>query len=101
MRVRWSEHARSQIREIFEYIARDRPSTAEDLLDRFLERVELIAEFPDQGKLWGDGSRPDLRQVVFESHRIVYRVSSEEIAVLSVRHTTMEGHDPTLESEDV
>lgn len=90
MRVWWSERARSQVREIFEFIARDRPNVAERILDGFLERADLLAEFPDQGAQWGDPRRPDLRSIIFESFRLVYRVGPDEIAVLSVRHTRMQ-----------
>lgn len=87
MIVRWSERARSQVAEIFGYIARDRPGAAERLLESFLERTELLAEFPEQGSVWGGENRPDLRSIVHENHRIVYRVKPDEIAILSVRHT--------------
>jgi len=85
--VRWSEHARNQVAEIFDYIARDRPNVAERILESFLERAELLADFPEQGLEWGGEDRPDLRSIVQENHRIVYRASPDEVAVLSVRHT--------------
>lgn len=90
MRIHWSDRARDQIVRIFEYIARDRPNAAEGVLLSFLERVELLSELPEQGHLWGDGSRPDLRVIVHESHRFVYRVGNDEISILSVRHTRRE-----------
>jgi addiction module RelE/StbE family toxin len=91
--LRWSPRARDQVREIFEYIARDRPSAAEAILERFLERVDLPREFPLQGPAWGDGRQADLREVIVEGHRIVYRVGTDRISVLSVRHTRMEPDD--------
>lgn len=66
---------------------------AEAVLLSFLERVELLAELPEQGAPWGDGSRPDLREIIHESHRVVYRVGPDEIAILSVRHTRMLSED--------
>lgn len=89
MRVHWSSRARRQVTELFQYIARDRPIAAEAVLLSFLERVELLQDLPEQGALWGDGSRPDLRQIVHESHRVVYRVGVDEVSILSVRHTRM------------
>ena len=93
MRVHWSERARRQVVEIFEYVVRDRPQAAEALLDRLIERIDLLSELPEQGRLWGEGVRPDLREVVFEPYRIVYRVGSNELSVLSVRHTRMEAEE--------
>jgi len=93
VRVQWSDRARGQIREIFEYIVRDRPRAARDLRASLHERVDLLAELPEQGKLWGEGTRPDLRGIVFESHRIVYRVEPDLISILSVRHTRMQQAD--------
>jgi plasmid stabilization system protein ParE len=61
---------------------------AERILESFLERVALLATFPEQGPALG--GRSDLRVIVHESHRIVYRVGSDEIAILSVRHTRRE-----------
>lgn len=89
MKICWSERARSQIREIFDYIARDRPEAVEHLLEGFLARVDLLAELPEQGTLWADDRRSDVRPIIYESHRIVCRVTEEDIAILSVRHTRL------------
>ena len=94
MKVSWSERARTQAREIFEYIAAERPLVAERLLDGFIERTELLAEFPEQGAPWGRPHRSDLRTIVYESYRIVYRIRPDEVAILSVRHTRMQSAPP-------
>lgn len=90
MKIVWSERAKAQVREIFEFIAEDRPMGAERILEDLLERVQLLTEFPEQGPVWGGQRRPDLRSILFESHRVVYRWRPDEIAVLSVRHTRMQ-----------
>ena len=87
MTIRWSERARRQVRAIVRYIARDRPQTSEQFLEGLLERVTLLATFPDQGPVWEESGRPDVRSIIYESHRILYRVRKDEIAILSVRHT--------------
>ena len=97
MRVSWSERARTQAREIFEYIAQDRPLAAERLLDGFVKRTSLLADLPEQGAPWGRPHRSDLRAIVYESYRIVYRIRSDEVAILSVRHTRMDRDTPSGE----
>jgi toxin ParE1/3/4 len=99
MRIQWSEQARTQVREIFEYISQDRPMAAEGILEGFLKRVDLLAEFPEQGVAWGDPHRSDLRSILFESYRLVYRVGPGEIAILSVRHTRILPDEPLSDPE--
>jgi toxin ParE1/3/4 len=99
VRVHWSERAQAQLRDIFQYIVRDRPRAASGLLVSLHERVELLVEFPEQGKLWDEGARPDLREILFESYRVVYRVDPGEIFILSVRHTRMQRSDNVEEGD--
>ena len=98
MKISWSERAQDQVREIFEYISEDRPLVAERILEDLLERVQLLSKFPEQGAPWGGPRRPDLRSIIFESYRLVYRIGAQELAVLSVRHTRMR---PDELSDDV
>ena len=99
MRIIWSDRARGQVIEIFKYIAEDRPMAAERTLEGFLDRVGLLAEFPDQGASCGGPQRPDLRFIIFESYRLVYRVRGEELVVLSVRHTRMRPDESPEDAE--
>lgn len=61
------------------YVAHDRPLAAEAILEGFLTRADLIAQFPEQGVTWADGLRPELRFIVYESYRI-YRIDSDWFA---------------------
>lgn len=45
------------------------------------------------GSVWGAEHRRDLRSLVHESHRIVYRVRADEVAILSVRHTRRQAEE--------
>jgi plasmid stabilization system protein ParE len=47
MKILWSEKAQGQVREIFEFIAEDRPMVAERILEDLLERVQLLTEYPE------------------------------------------------------
>ena len=93
MRIRWSPHAVEQAKEIFEYIARDRPEAAEGVLEGLIERVELLREFPEQGRVVSGSEEGDIRSIVHGPHRITYRVRAGEIAILSVRHTRQESEE--------
>jgi addiction module RelE/StbE family toxin len=87
MKIRWSPRARDQALEIFEYIADDRPEAAAQILEGFIERVRMLAEFPDQGQAIAGAQRGPRRSVLYDSYRIVYRVDRDAVLVLAVRPT--------------
>jgi plasmid stabilization system protein ParE len=49
VKVRWTENARQQLREIREYIARDSRVYARQMVDRVTARSKKIGKMP----LWG------------------------------------------------
>ena len=85
MKIQWSPRALEQAETAFDYIAEDRPRAGEGWLAGLFERVELLLQFPDQGREVPEVGRADLREVIYEErHRIVYRVVSDWIRILLV-----------------
>ena len=85
MRLQWSPRALEQAETAFDYVAEDRPQAAQDWLLGLFERVELLLQFPEQGRVVPEANREDLREVIYEErHRIVYRVDPDWIRVLLV-----------------
>ncbi|MCA9656319.1 MAG: type II toxin-antitoxin system RelE/ParE family toxin [Myxococcales bacterium] len=88
MAVVWTERARDDLRDIFAFIAQDDRNAAARWVDRLVQRAELAATMPFAGRTLPELSRQDIREVLVRSYRIVYRVSSDDIRVLTV----FEGH---------
>jgi plasmid stabilization system protein ParE len=49
-KVRWAERARDDLREIYDFIARDSPRAAEALVERVLHSTERLVSFPETGR---------------------------------------------------
>ena len=88
MAVVWTARARDDLRDIFEFIAQDDREAAARWVDRLIQRAELAATMPLAGRSLPELSRRDIREVFVRSYRIIYRVSSDQIRVLTV----FEGH---------
>jgi toxin ParE1/3/4 len=86
VKVIWSPHALQQLDEIISLIARDRPRAAESWLESVKEAVSHITAFPRQGRMVPEKRRADLRQVQHPPYRIIYRLDSKRIVILSLRH---------------
>lgn len=86
MKVAWSPLAVDRVEEIARYIAQDNPVAAEQWVKAVFDKVRQLALFPECGRLVPEVRRRDLREIVFGNYRIIHRLGSTEIAVLTVRH---------------
>ena len=96
MRVVWTEYASSQLDEAMAFIARDRPETAMAWLERILDEGASLAELPDRGRVVPETSRQDVRELIVNPYRLVYRRDADVVTITMVVH----GHR-LLDAEDV
>lgn len=87
-RLTWSERARADLREIVEYIAADAPGNAGAVAHRMLHRVRSLSDQPGQGRHVPEHEGTDeLREVIVQSWRIIYRVTEAEVVIVAVVHS--------------
>lgn len=86
MKIVWTEPARQDLREIFEYIAEENPNAARTLLAEIRKRAGLLEDNPELGRLGRvDGSR----ELVLTGTQYIlpYRVKEQWIQILAVFHS--------------
>jgi plasmid stabilization system protein ParE len=88
MKVRWTHEALVRLVEIEEFISRDSPSRARSFVDQIIERAESLPARPRIGRVVPEVSNPNIRELIFKKHRIVYRVRKDVVEILTV----FEGH---------
>lgn len=69
--VVWTDEARSWLREIYDYIAADNESAAQQVIAGILEHVERLRVFPESGARLEIETASDLRQILYGHCRIV------------------------------
>lgn len=87
MRIVWAPRALARIEEAAEYIARDRPGAAAPWVEGLFARVGLLAEAPAQGRVVPETGRQDIREVQYKRYRVIYRLETRRVVVLTVRHS--------------
>lgn len=87
MRIIWSPLAVARVIEEVRYIAKDRPGAAERWADGIFEAVLPLSDHPKQGRVVPELRRPDLRELIHRGYRIIYRIGSDAILILTVRHS--------------
>jgi plasmid stabilization system protein ParE len=85
---RWTDRARSDLLAVVRHIANDNPAAAERWLDVFLRAAEDAARLPLSGRVVPEVDQPDVRELIRPPYRLVYRVRTAAVDVLTV----FEGH---------
>ena len=81
----WSALARTRLREIRDYVARDKPEAAERLATRIVAMVEVLRNHPRLGRV---GAEPGIRELVIGStpYIVLYRVQDQRITISTIWH---------------
>jgi toxin ParE1/3/4 len=84
--IRWTESARADLRAIHAFIARDSPVYARRAIDRLKKAVGRLRQFPRSGTQIQEFNRPELREILVGSYRVIYRLHNHSVEVLAVVH---------------
>lgn len=97
MKIRWSDHAVSDLQSARDLIARDSDHYAAHYIEGILDAVERLETFPKLGRrVPEEPNDPNLRELIHRNHRIMYRLQGEAINIVTVvdARSDLEGVDP-------
>ncbi len=77
--------AEADLQDIVTYIARHNSEAAARLGYALIARAEGLASFPERGRIVPEFSRPDSRELIHRSYRIIYRINAEQDRIDIVR----------------
>jgi toxin ParE1/3/4 len=85
MKVKWLRQALRNIEKIHEYISRDNPEAAQELVRKIQMASERLVEFPQMGRV---GRVVDTRELVIPQtpYLVIYRLHGDAVEILRVLH---------------
>ena len=90
MRVEWTEPALDDMTAIRDYIAEDSPENAYRFIEHLFEAAEPLTNQPNMGRHVPEAERPDVRELLYKDYRIIYRIKTDQIDILTVIHGNRE-----------
>lgn len=84
--IDWTQAARSDLRAIHAYIARDSRVYAKRFIDRIKASAQRLSEFPYSGAVVPDWEREDVREILVGNYRVIYRLHKDRVEILGVIH---------------
>lgn len=85
-RLSWTAEAVATVRDVFAYMARDRPQTAHRTLESILNKVDSLTEYPDLGSPYRYGPE-GVHVFSYGSFKIAYLLQEDgDVLVLGIFH---------------
>lgn len=84
--VKWTDHAKAQLRHIHDYIAQDSPLYAKRVSEALVSKTIGLDELPRIGRIVPELNEEAVRELSLYSYRILYEIKPTHIAVLAVIH---------------
>lgn len=85
VKIVWTNHAYLDLKDIFDYIAKDSQRYAFFQVNRIKESTKSLKEFPKSGRIVPEIGNEDIRELIEGNYRIIYRLkNSERIDILTV-----------------
>ena len=93
--VNWTLKAQTALDNIYNYIHQEAPYHAERVVQQIIESADRLDTFPLSGRVVPEAEREDIREVIFQSYRIIYWVMNEQrIDILTVLHGSRDLANP-------
>jgi len=85
-KIIWTDDGVKSFENIIQYIANDSTYYASEFAKRILSTIENLPEFPYMGRVVPEYKNPDLREIIYQNYRIVYKISGNAIYLVLVIH---------------
>jgi len=84
--VRWTDQALDDLDAICAFIARDAPRSADALAERVTRSIARLAAFPRSGRIVPERRQDDIREIIVQRYRVIYRLRGELVEIVTVHH---------------
>lgn len=88
--VKWTNHAKTQLRHLHDYIAQDSPIYARHVADALVRKTLALDQLPRIGRIVPEINEDTVREIPIYTYRLLYEITPEHIAVLAVIHKRRE-----------
>ena len=89
VRIIWTEFALEDLQSIHEYISKDSKRYADRYVDKLIDRVNQLENFPKSGRVVPEFDSESIRELIEGNYRIIYKISSDQVAIVRVHHSSM------------
>ena len=84
--IRWTPQAANDLEAIAAYIALDSEHYASLFVMDIVGSIERLSISPQRGRIVPEIRKPEIREIFFGNYRIIYRLRSSVVEILTIYH---------------
>jgi toxin ParE1/3/4 len=84
--VNWTASARSDLKNIHDYIATESIYYARKAVSSIITRADILDSFTQMGRMIPEIMDPSIRELIVPPYRIMYETTSDGVKILAVIH---------------
>lgn len=101
MKIEWTEPAVMDLAGIQEYIGHDSEYYAAQFIEKIIESVESLDNFPGRGRQVPEAKDRNIRELLFNNYRIIYHIEVNRVLILTIIHAARNLKDKDIKPWDV
>ncbi|HZU76411.1 MAG TPA: type II toxin-antitoxin system RelE/ParE family toxin [Dehalococcoidia bacterium] len=82
----WTPQAADDFEAACRYLARDSHRYAASFAGRVGVAVERLERFPESGRVVPEFGRPEIRELIVQRYRVIYRLIADRVEILTIVH---------------
>jgi plasmid stabilization system protein ParE len=86
-KIIWSPKSADNLQSICTYIEKDSFYYASQFAKRLIALIENLPDYPERGRIVPEYNNPDLRELLYQNYRIVYRLKADVIEIVLITHS--------------
>ena len=88
VKIVWTDFAIEDLKSIHDYISKDSKRYADRYVEKLIDRVGQLEQFPRSGRVVPEFDSTTIRELIEGNYRIVYKISVDQIAIIRIHHSS-------------
>jgi addiction module RelE/StbE family toxin len=100
VKIVWTRQSAVELKDIFDYIAKDSRRYAENHVKRIREKTQVLKTQPESGRIVPELEIEQIRELIEGAYRIVYRlIEKSRVEILTIHHSARDFNSRDLNAK--
>lgn len=100
VKIVWTRQSADELKDIFDYIAKDSRRYAENQVKRIKEKTQVLKTQPESGRIVPELEIEQIRELIEGTYRIVYRlIDKNRVEILTIHHSSRDFNSRDLNAK--